>query len=861
MTLETYREKRDFSATPEPKGRRGPKRRPGGGNSFVVQKHDATRLHYDFRLEMEGVLKSWAVTRGPSLVAGERRLAVHVEDHPLEYGAFEGTIPAGAYGGGTVMLWDRGTWEAVGDAAKGYAKGHLEFTLAGEKLAGRWHLVRMQGKARETRENWLLIKAGDAAARPKGAPDLLAERPLSVKTGRDLDEIARDGGQEAASDRARPRKAARKARKVVEEPEDTAPAALARAPRAPLPEFVAPMLATLVAAAPQGARWLHEIKFDGYRLLARIEDGAARLLTRSGLDWSARFGGAVTEALAALPVAGALLDGEMVVETDAGASDFSALQADLAEGRSDRFRFQIFDLLWRDGRDLRPLPLVARKEALADLLAEAPEPLRYSGHFDESGGLVLRHACRLSLEGIVSKLRDAPYAGGRGRAWVKSKCAARQEFVIGGYVPASTGERAVGSLVLGVHEGGALVHVGRVGTGFSARVAADLFERLEAIARDESPFAGALTADQRRGLRFVRPDLVAEVEFRAWTADGQLRHAAFRGLREDKPAREIVREAPEAAGAAEAPPAPKRRVALTHPDRLYWPDEGITKEGLADYHAEVWRRIAPFVVNRPLALLRLPTGIAGQRFFQKHAWKGMNARIARVVDPRDRAEPLVAIRDLDGLMGLVQAAALEIHPWGVTLDDWERPDTITMDLDPAEDVPWERVIDAARELRQRLTEAGLAAFVKTSGGKGLHVVAPLKPDAGWPAVRAFAKGLAAAMAADSPDLYVATVSKARRRGRILIDWLRNQRGATAVAAYSPRARPGAPVSTPLGWEELGPAIGPATFTVGTLPPRLAALDRDPWDGFRAAAVPLGEKASRRRRKASASEAVSGPAGR
>jgi bifunctional non-homologous end joining protein LigD len=841
MALERYREKRDFNATPEPKGRKGRRK----GQSFVIQKHAARRLHYDFRLEMDGVLRSWAVTRGPSLVAGDKRLAVHVEDHPLEYGEFEGTIPKGEYGGGSVLLWDRGTWSPIGDAAKGYAKGHLEFELQGVKLHGRWHLIRMQGKPGETRENWLLIKADDAAARPEGAPDILEEQPLSVTTGRGIADLAGEApGWSSKTGRLtqpKERKTRRKAAPAAEdEPVAAAlpdPATIKGARKERLPDFLSPMLATLAPTAPTGERWLHEIKFDGYRLQARIEAGRVRLLTRSGLDWTDRFGKAVPAALRALPLGTALIDGELVVETGSGASDFSALQADLSEGRQDRFLLYCFDLLHLDGYDLRALPLLRRKEMLEQILAEAGGPLRYSGHFEESGATVLRHACRLSLEGIVSKLRDSPYRTGRGKSWIKSKCSARQEFVIGGYVPSTAARNSIGSLALGVHDGGKLVYVGRVGTGFSASVASDLFHRLERMRSEDSPFAAALTADQGRKLRFVRPELVAEVEFRAWTGDGHLRHAAFRGLREDKPASEIRREAAPG-DAAPAKAAARPNVKLSHPDRLYWPEEGITKEGLADYYTQVWRRIAPFVVNRPLALLRCPDGINGQKFFQKHAWKGMNPNIRLVEDPKDPGDPLISIDSLGGLIALVQSAALEIHPWGASLEDWERPDMITMDLDPGEGVAWDRVIEAARELRQRLTDAGLAAFVKTSGGKGLHVVAPLKPHAAWPEAKAFAKAMADSMAADAPARYVATIAKAKRKGKILIDYLRNQRGATAVAAWSTRARPGAAVSTPLAWDELGPEIGPAHFTVANLPARLAALPSDPWEDFRRAAAPL-----------------------
>lgn len=859
MALDRYREMRDFATTPEPKG--GKARKAGSskaGNSFVIQKHDATRLHYDFRLEMDGVLKSWAVAKGPSLVPGEKRLAVHVEDHPLEYGGFEGTIPKGEYGGGTVIVWDSGTWIPVHDAAKGYAKGHMEFELRGEKLGGRWHLVRMHGKPREKRENWLLIKGEDDAARPEGAPDILEERPESVKTGRQIKDVAGEApGWSSKTGRIEKKPAARKRAKAApaEEAEQVSaaaldPAGIKGAKKAPLPDFVEPTLATLAAAPPVGERWLHEIKFDGYRLQARIEAGRVKLLTRSGLDWTRKFGKDVVAALQALPVGNALIDGELVVETGSGASDFSALQADLSEGRSDRFIFYVFDLLYLDGYDLRAVPLIRRKELLEQTVSGEQGLIRYSSHFDENGGLVLRHACRLSLEGVVSKLRDAPYSSGRGRGWVKSKCSARQEFVIAGYVPSTTSRKAIGSLILGVYDGDKLEHVGRVGTGYTGAVAEDLFQRLERLRIPKSPFAARLTAEEARLARFVRPDLVAEVEFRAWTADGHLRHAAFRGLREDKPPREIVREVPKGAVAKAEPKPPRRTVKLTHPDRVYWPDEGVTKEGLADYYAEVWRHIAPYIVGRPLALLRCPSGIGGQMFFQKHAWKGLSSSIVLVKDAKDdEAEgPLIAINDLDGLMGLVQAAVLEIHPWGSTIADWERPDTIIMDLDPGEGVSWDMIIAAAEETRQRLQDAGLAAFVKTSGGKGLHVVAPVKPKADWPAVKAFTKAMADAMAADSPERYVSTITKSKRRGKILVDYLRNQRGMTAVAPYSTRARPGAAVSMPLAWEELNSGIGPAYFTVGNTPTRLASLASDPWADFRASAAPI-EPAKPTRKKA------------
>ena len=621
MALETYRRKRDFKTTAEPRGKKVAARK---GNSYVIQKHAARRLHYDLRLELDGVLKSWAVTRGPSLVPGEKRLAVHVEDHPLEYGEFEGTIPKGEYGGGTVIVWDRGRWKPIGDPHKGYAKGHLEFELDGEKLHGRWHLVRMAGKPREKRENWLLIKGDDAAARTADAADILEERPESVKTGRVVDEVA--GEQPGWSSKTG------KIERATEPAAAPAPdaAKLKGARKGALPGFIEPSLATLVSKAPSGDRWLHEIKFDGYRLQTRIEAGRVKLLTRSGLDWTAKFGKDLAAAFKALPVGTAMIDGELVVESQNGASDFSMLQADLSEGRVDRFVYYAFDLMHLDGYDLRATPLVMRKEALAQLLTGERGILRYSEHFDQDGDLILQHACRLSLEGVISKLRDGAYRSGRGKSWVKSKCSQRQEFVVAGYVPSTSSRKAIGSLVLGYYDGGNLIHAGRVGTGFTVTVAEDLYRRLERIRSPSSPFAERLSADAARQVRYVKPQLVAEVEFRGWTGDQNLRHASFRGLREDKDASEIVRET---IGDSAKPP-PRTSVKLTHPDRIYWPDAGVTKEGLAHYYAEVWRHMAPFIVGRPLALVRCPQGISGQCFFQKHAWQGLSRSIQLARDPR-----------------------------------------------------------------------------------------------------------------------------------------------------------------------------------------------------------------------------------
>ncbi|MEN0117931.1 MAG: DNA ligase D [Agrobacterium cavarae] len=829
MGLQTYNQKRKFDKTPEPKGEAA----STAGNSFVVQKHDARRLHYDFRLEMDGVMKSWAVTKGPSLDPNEKRLAVHVEDHPLSYADFEGIIPQGQYGGGTVIVWDRGTWSPIGDPKKAYRKGHMEFELDGEKLKGRWHLVRMKGKPEEKRENWLLIKAHDEEA--SETIDLIEEATNSVKTGRSIEQVAEHPkdtwNSRDVSSKAKSAKATSK--QVHDFPKGSHKAAM--------PSFIKPALATLKNNAPEGSRWLHEIKFDGYRLQARIEKGEVVLLTRSGLDWTEKFGEAIRQSLAALPVETAIIDGELVVEKESGVSDFSALQADLSEGRQNRFRYYVFDLLYLDGRDLQGAALVDRKALLEKLLPSNDPVLRYSAHFQEDGKKVLQHACSLGLEGVISKVAESPYVSGRKGQWIKSKCSSGQEFVIGGYTLSFSSDQAIGSLALGVYENGKLRHVGRVGTGFTGATAEMIFDRLKPQTQTESPFSQKLTALARRDLHYVKPELVAEVEFRGWSGDGNLRHASFKGLREDKAPKEISREVEEVTEpeTGDAVKTPQTKIKFTHPERVYWPDQKITKADLADYYAKVWEHVAPYVTNRALSLLRCPEGIDGQTFFQKHPWRGMNKAIGAIKDPKDRSgEPLVVISDFDGMMALVQSAVLEIHPWGSTSKSWEKPDLITMDLDPGEDVEWGAVVEAALDLKSRLEAAGLAAFVKTSGGKGLHVVTPLEPKAGWAKVKGFAKKLATDMGKDEPDKYLAVATKAKRDGRIFVDYLRNGRGSTAVAPYSTRARAGATVSMPLEWSELSKIKGPAEFTVKNTPAHIKARTSDPWADFRASAKPL-----------------------
>jgi bifunctional non-homologous end joining protein LigD len=876
--LDEYRAKRDFRKTPEPQG----KAAKGSGFSFCIQKHDATRLHYDFRLELDGVLKSWAVTRGPSLVPGEKRLAVQTEDHPLEYGQFEGTIPQGEYGGGTVLLWDRGRWQPEGDPHKALAKGNLDFSLEGEKLHGRWHLVRMRPRPGEKKPQWLLIKSSDEAARTPDQPDILEEQPLSVKTGRSLEEIAADAGSAVWHSNRGPSGGEAKGGGRAGEAGSPAPVAreskragkLSRAEKAgtarptqgegrrndgkpggggaadltqggkkaPMPSQIEPSLATLVPDVPSGDKWVYEIKWDGYRLIAFIRNGKAELRTRKGLDWTHRFP-AIAKALAALPVERAVIDGEAVIEDESGLSSFSALQEALSEHRpADKAVFYAFDVLYLEGVDLRDLPLVERKRRLAVLVPPgADSALRLSEHIEANGEAMLRNACRLGLEGIIAKRGNRSYRSGRHEEWLKIKCSQRQELVICGFTPSSALSRAVGSLVLGYYENGRLVHAGRTGTGFTAASARDVWKRLQPLKTKAPPFADKLTTLQRRDATWVKPELVADVEFRGWTHDLHVRHAAFKGLREDKDPHEVVREAANGS-ADEAPSPPKRQraataggeaavagITLTHPDRILWEDQGVTKQGLAEFYEEIADWILPHLLRRPLSLVRCPSGWQAGCFYQKHSWAGLPDVIRRdTVRDEDGEEEVLYIEDLGGLIALVQSAVLEIHPWGSRIGDVHRPDRITMDLDPGEGVEWASVIEAAREVRERLQGLGLESFVKTTGGKGLHVVVPLTPKAGWEEVKAFARGISEAMEADSPRRYISTMAKKARRGLIYIDYLRNGRGATAIAAYSTRARTGAPVSVPLAWEELSTALKPNHFNVANLPTRLHKLREDPW---------------------------------
>jgi bifunctional non-homologous end joining protein LigD len=815
--LDAYRAKRDFSKTPEPSGGRCGKK---AGTAYVIQKHAARRLHYDFRLELNGVLKSWAVPEGPSLIPGKKRLAVHVEDHPLEYGDFEGVIPEGEYGSGTVMVWDRGTWTPESDPEFGYRKGHLKFRLNGEKLKGAWHLVRMARKPREKQEAWLLFKSDDEAARPAGAPDILEEMPRSAATGRDMDEIAREQDRVWSSKQGGELKRKKPRRKAVVDP-----AAVPKAKAGEPPRFVEPALPTAVETAPSGADWVHEIKYDGYRVQVRIDNGRIALLTRKGLDWTERFP-AVARAAASLPVKTALIDAEVVVQTEAGVASFTALVDALKTGKGDLVLYA-FDLLHLDGFDLRDAALRDRKAALAKIIAakDVDARIRFSDHLPGDGATIFRHASRLGLEGIVSKKLSSPYRSGRVTTWVKLKSIERKPFVVAGFVPSSVAKNAIGALVLGEYVDGTLVASGHVGSGFSAAVARELWQKLDPLRTQTAPLKDETAV--AKGAKWVKPELVAEIEYRNRTGTGIVFHATFRDLVEGADPQEAVREKSTSAkrGSEPAPP-----VKLTNPSRLLWPEQGITKQGLVDFYTEIADWILPHISGRPLSLVRCPDGVDKQCFFQKHRWAGLG-KAGRDVPVSNEKEPALAIDDLTGLLELVQASVLEIHPWGSQADRPELPDRATIDLDPGDDVPWEHMTEAALEVRNRLSDVGLQSFVKTTGGKGLHVVFPLTPKADWDTVKSFTQWLAEQMAADRPDRYTANMAKRERHGRIYLDYLRNGMGATAVGAYSTRARPGAAVATPLAWDELGPAIRANHFTVENLPKRLAFLDQDPWAGI------------------------------
>jgi len=871
--LSTYRAKRNFDITAEPSG--AAKVRRSEQLRYVIQKHNATRLHYDFRLEYGGVFKSWAVARGPSLDPAEKRLAVEVEDHPLDYGDFEGTIPEGQYGGGTVMLWDRGFWapEPGSTVEQGLSKGDLKIVLVGERLQGSWVLVRMnRDREKSKRTNWLLIKHRDEFARPGDHDALLAENATSVASGRSMEQIARGTGRGpkpfmTASDTGGARAPAKRvwhsraevtrAAKPLAGPKTakrTAPKpARAAAKAAEIPAFVPPQLCHAVDRPPSGADWVHEIKFDGYRMQLRVAGGQATLKTRKGLDWSARFPEIVSEG-AKLP--DCMIDGEIVALDAAGSPDFGALQAALTSGRTEKLVFFVFDLLFDSSSDLRDQKLAERKAPLQAMIAPAAKfpHIRYVEHFGSGGDALLKSACTMGLEGIVSKRLDAPYVSQRADSWVKSKCRGGQEVVVAARV--SEGAKPIRSLLAGVYREGRLVPAGRIGTGFSAEKVALILPRLKAVETKTSPF-GKQAAPRGQGeVHWLRPELVAEIEFAGWTEDGLLRQASFKALRDDKPAREIVQEVAEPVEHVEATrpetaPAPRAvganaivlmGVTISHPDKALWPAEGrdepLTKLDLARYFEQVGPALLPHIKGRPCSIVRAPDGIGGQHFFQRHAMPGASSLLTLVEISGDH-KPYLQIDRLEGLIAIAQSGALELHPWNCAPRRPDIPGRLVFDLDPAPDVAFSAVIEAAREVRDRLEELGLVGFCKTTGGKGLHVVTPLtmertSPD--WRAAKAFARQFCEIMAVAAPERFVTNMAKARRTGRIFLDYLRNDRMSTAVAPLSPRARPGAPVSMMLSWTQVRQGLDPKSFTIRTAP---ALLEKAPaWNGYNDAARSL-----------------------
>ncbi|HJL17585.1 MAG TPA: DNA ligase D [Sandaracinaceae bacterium LLY-WYZ-13_1] len=811
--LERYRAKRDFERSPEP----GPERRASAsGRSFVIQKHDASRLHYDLRLEHDGVLWSWAVPKGPSLDPADKRLAMRTEDHPVEYGGFEGVIPKDEYGGGTVLLWDRGEWICEGDPAEGLAKGRLRFVLEGHKLRGRWNLVRSRKKQARDGEAWLLIKGKDGEARTVGA-SVVDARPESVASGRDLAQIAADPDRVWHSHRAE------EGAGPEAMPEPGAVEGAKRQRR--LPKAAKPALCAPVDAPATSDRWVHEVKHDGYRILARLADGVAILQTRNGHDWTAKMP-SLARSLAALPVDAAWIDGEIVVLDAEGRSRFGALQSALEPGRDHAIRYLAFDLLHLDGWDLRPASLVDRKSTLRAVLQAGGAlegRVRFGAHVRGQGAAFLAEACRMGVEGVVSKRADAPYRAGRSKAWTKTKCLARDDFVVGGWTEPSGARAGFGALLIGERVDGALRFRGKVGAGFDGSTLRALHPRLEALASDESPFDDL--ARRPKGAHWVRPVLSVEVKYTERTDDGRLRHPVFLGVREDRAPE------PEAAPPGEASGDPVRIAAgvrVTTPERVYWPNAGITKRELALHWLRVAELALPHLRDRPLSLVRCPDGIDADCFYFKHAVRGLPEALAPV-DVGDDA-PHTHLRDAAGLVALAQIGALETHVWGARRGSLERPDQLVFDLDPGSGVDWPGVVAAAREVRALLTQLELVSFVKLTGGKGVHVVVPVRPRIAWDEAKRFCLAVAQTLERRDPDRYTAELSKAKRGGKVFVDYLRNGRGATAVAPWSPRARPGAPIAAPVAWDRLD-ELRPDAIGLRDVAAHLEARDADPWAGF------------------------------
>jgi bifunctional non-homologous end joining protein LigD len=791
-TLGDYRAKRDFSKTAEPHG----KSRTKSGRSFVIQKHAARRTHFDFRLEHNGVLKSWAVTRGPSLDPGDKRLAVRTEDHPVDYGSFEGVIPKGEYGAGPVMIWDKGTWEPLTDPDKGLADGDLKFRLKGKRLKGEWVLVRMRNKSDEKHENWLLIKKLDRYSDPEA--DMTGCFQTSVETGRDMAAILAGAPAKRAGSKSGVK----------------------------LPAFVQPQLATLVKKPPEGDGWLHEIKYDGYRIIAAVSGDAVEYYSRSGKDWTAKFD-ALTPSFGKLGLRDALIDGEVVVFDRKGRSQFSMLQQALKEGNGE-LTFMAFDLLADDGKSLRSKPLSDRKARLAKHLKSAKGSVRYCDHIEGDGETMRIKACQMGLEGIISKRANSAYRSGRSKTWLKSKCIGRNEYVIGGWQPSNAAGRPFASILLGEFAGDVLRYRGSVGTGFSQAEMEHLIRKLKSLRQETTSFEDVPKSVSRTA-EWVTPKLVAEISYTEHTKEGYLRHPSYLGLREDKPAKNV--------GAAKMTTAndtgEMAGVRLTSPDKVMFSEQGVTKVDLARYLADTADRILPYLAGRPLSLVRCPEGRRKSCFFQKHAIPGFpdNFRRIEIREKDGGAADYLYIEDKAGLVAAAQMGVLEFHIWGSKVDKLEKPDRLVFDLDPADDVTFNDVKNAAQDLRDVLAAADLKSFPLLTGGEGIHLVAPLERRQDWTTVKRFAAGLARKLSEAEPERFTAKASKAGRKGRIFIDWLRNARGATAIAPYSPRAHAGAPIATPVSWQELGRIKSASQYKLDTIKRRLTHLKDNPWSGY------------------------------
>ncbi len=801
--LETYNRKRDFAKTAEPAGKVAKAKKPNAPALFMVQKHDASRLHYDLRLELDGVMKSWAVPKGPSPDPADKHLAVRTEDHPMSYASFEGIIPKGEYGGGTVMIWDWGAWtpHPDKDPRKTIEEGHLHFTLDGHRMKGEWVMFRLKGRPGERAENWMLKKLTDAHA---GGSMGLTERYLtSVKTGRSMQEIAAgkkskelkgwkvplrngEGGGVPASGGHSPSRAGTK-----------------------IPAFREPQKATLVDHIPAGSGWMHEMKYDGYRCLLGIGGGKARVYTRSGLDWSDKFP-EIVEAAARIELGSALLDGEIVALDEKGNTGFSALQQAIGEGGRGLTLF-LFDALEIDGEDLTGLPTIERKGRLASLVGDGmPPTILYAEHIVGHGEELFDAMCEAGQEGIISKRADAPYRGGRTKTWLKIKCTYRQEFVILGWSESDKKGRGFRALLLGVHEDGKLRYAGKVGTGFSNKVQQDLLERFEKLAAAKP--AAPVSRPEARGAHWLKPKLVAEIAFAEFTAEGVVRHASFLGLRGDKKAAEVIEEAPEP---VERTAPASDDVKISNPDRVLFPDAGVTKSDLVEYYRTIGPMMMEWAAGRPLSLVRCPQGRAKKCFFQKHNTGSFGSHVHQIPieEKKGQIEDYVYVEEAAGIVACTQMGTIEFHGWGSSAAEVEKPDRLVFDIDPDEGLSFDEVKRTARDIHRHLADMGLQSFPLTTGGKGLHVVVPLTPQAEWPQVKDFAQRFAIALATAEPERFTASLAKAKRKGRIFLDYLRNQRGSTAVLPYSARARERAPVAAPIGWDELEDLTSGAPFTV------------------------------------------------